>query len=101
MVSRNPSPVQGESTNANSMVSRTDLLSSDTARPCPADPREESQNRKEITRKCIIGKACSQEHKEKFHPCQSFVFGLFLMERPEQIQKKKKNLIVTENKDNH
>lgn len=68
MIRRDPCPVQREGTDTKAVVSWPNLLSSYTARPWPADPREEGQYGQEIARQCVVCEACNEEQQEELHP---------------------------------
>lgn len=80
MISWDPSPIKSECTNAESMVSRANLLSCDIIRPHPTNPWEECQDWEQIARESIISEACPKYNQKKLHSSQAFLFRVLFVE---------------------
>ena len=68
MVRRDARPVQRERADAQAVVPGPDLLRRDAARPHPARPREEGQDREQVTGQGVVGEAREEEDEEEAHP---------------------------------
>lgn len=87
VVRRDARPVQREGADAEPVVAGPDLLRRDAARPHPARPREEGQDRQQVARERVVGEAREEEDEEEAHPRRALgrlPALLRLVQRPEE-----------------
>lgn len=89
VVRRDARPVQREGADAEAVVPGTDLLRRDAVRPHPARPREEGQDRQQVTRQRVVREAREEDDEEEAHPRRATGLAallFFLVQRPVHMQ---------------